>query len=121
MTSWGILTSIDLKGCSPIIIRSLIAISDYVSELIKLLDMKPYGYPQIVHFGSKETEGYTLVQLIETSSITGHFVNETNEAFIDIFSCKPYDADQAATFTCRYFKAEKSCYDVIRRGTWDDD
>lgn len=120
MSAWGILTSIDLKDCSPIIIKSKVAISDYVKELLKIIDMKPYGEPQIVHFGSKETEGYTLVQLIETSSITGHFVNETNEAFIDIFSCKPYHCANAADFTCHYFKSKTSCYDIIERGNWKD-
>lgn len=121
MSAWGILTSIDLKNCSPIIIRSSIAISDYVKELLRIIDMKPYGEPQIVHFGSKETAGYTLVQLIETSSITGHFVNERNDAFIDIFSCKPYDSVDVADFTCSYFKAQELGYDIIERGNWKDD
>jgi len=32
-----------------------------------------------------------MIQLIETSLISGHFANLTNSAYIDIFSCKGYD------------------------------
>jgi hypothetical protein len=53
--------------------------------------MVPYGRPQIQHFGSGNKAGYTLVQLIETSNIVAHFVEETNDMYLDVFSCKPYD------------------------------
>lgn len=48
-------------------------------KLVKDIDMVPYGGPQVVHFGSGNKAGYTLVQLIETSNITAHFVEETND------------------------------------------
>lgn len=53
--------------------------------------MIPFGKPQVVFFGKDNKAGYTLVQLIETSNITGHFVEEDNSAFIDVFSCKEFD------------------------------
>jgi S-adenosylmethionine/arginine decarboxylase-like enzyme len=52
--------------------------------------MVAYGQPMIHHFGSGDKAGYTLVQLIETSNITAHFCEESGDAFIDVFSCKPF-------------------------------
>ena len=52
--------------------------------------MVPYGSPQIVRFGSGNKYGYTLVQLIETSNICAHFVEEDNSFYLDVFSCKEF-------------------------------
>ncbi len=120
MKPWGILASIDLKNCDPDMIRSRVAIATYIKELVKLIDMKPYGETEIIHFGSsKEVTGYTVIQLIETSLISGHFVNETNEAFIDIFSCKAYNVGESSSFTCNYFKADEAKVTIVERGNWD--
>ncbi|MBW1920140.1 MAG: S-adenosylmethionine decarboxylase [Deltaproteobacteria bacterium] len=102
---WGLLTSLDLYECNPDIIRDAGKIKIYVKELCELLDMKPFGECQVVHFGQDErVAGYSMIQLIETSLISGHFANLTNAAYIDIFSCKPYDPEQVADFTKAFFK-----------------
>jgi len=51
--------------------------------------------------------GFSLVQLIESSSISGHFSELWNKAFINIFSCKLFDDKKAANFTKKFFKAKK--------------
>jgi S-adenosylmethionine/arginine decarboxylase-like enzyme len=61
---------------------------------VKEIDMKAYGKPLVVHFGAGNKAGYTLVQLIETSNITGHFCEEDNSAYIDVFSCKEFDKEK---------------------------
>jgi len=101
--AWGLLSSIDKYNCNPNRIRDKEVIAGYVSRLCKLIDMKRYGEPIIVHFGKGEIEGFSLVQLIETSLISAHFANETNRAFIDIFSCKLYDPEKAAQFSMEFF------------------
>jgi S-adenosylmethionine/arginine decarboxylase-like enzyme len=58
--------------------------------------MVPYGEPQVVHFGSGDKSGFTLVQLIETSNITAHFCEETDDMYLDVFSCKPFNMDNIA-------------------------
>ncbi len=104
---WGILTSLDLYECHPRIIRDATAIRQYVVELCELIDMKRFGDCQVVHFGKDErVTGYSMVQLIETSMISGHFSNLTNAAYIDIFSCKPYDPQKVARFSKDYFEAK---------------
>jgi S-adenosylmethionine/arginine decarboxylase-like enzyme len=104
--AWGLLTSIDLHHCNPDIIRDAEAIQRYVDKLCPLIEMKKYGNTQIVHFGEDErVAGFSMTQLIETSLISGHFANQNNAAYIDIFSCKYYDPQVAADFTQEYFQA----------------
>lgn len=101
---WGISTSIDLKNCDPMTIRDADKIRHYVEALCHLIQMNRFGECQVVHFGEDEkVAGFSMVQLIETSLISGHFANATNSAYIDIFSCKDYNAEQAAKFTADYF------------------
>ena len=59
--------------------------------------MKAYGPPVLEHFAEHlpEAAGYSLVQLIETSAITGHFCGSSGDAYIDIFSCKDFQAELA--------------------------
>jgi len=104
--SWGLMTNVDIKKCDPQLIRSADAIKDYVLKLCDLIDMKRFGDTTVVNFGEDEkVAGYSMVQLIETSLISGHFANLTNAAYIDIFSCKIYNPYEAAEFTKEFFKA----------------
>jgi S-adenosylmethionine/arginine decarboxylase-like enzyme len=71
--------------------------------------MKQYGKTLLPYFGEKapHTKGYSLVQLIETSSITGHFSDFWSTAYINIFSCKKYNHLIAKEFTRKFFKAKR--------------
>ncbi len=113
---WGILTSLDIYDCNPKIIRSAEQIRRYVVELCELIGMRRFGECQVVHFGQDErVAGYSMIQLIETSLISGHFANLTNAAYIDIFSCKPYDPDQVAAFSKKFFQGRSINIHVTRR------
>jgi hypothetical protein len=68
--------------------------------------MVPYGEPQIVMFGTGNKKGYTLVQLIETSNICAHFVEETDDIYLDVFSCKPFFKDVVKETVQKYFEPE---------------
>ncbi len=104
---WGLCTSIDLKGCNPETIRDADKIHEFVVELADLIDMKRFGEPQIIHFGPTErVAGYSMTQLIETSLLSGHFANDTNAAYLDIFSCKEYPPTVAAAFCKKFFGAK---------------
>jgi S-adenosylmethionine/arginine decarboxylase-like enzyme len=56
-----------------------------------------------------------MIQLIETSLISGHFANLTNNAYIDIFSCKPYEPDQVVVFTKDFFEAAEVEVHTVKR------
>lgn len=104
--AWGYSLGLDVKECNPATIRSKELLQEYVIKLCKLIDMVRHGDLLIEHFGSGDKEGFTIVQLIETSSITGHFANDTNSAYIDIFSCKSFDIEDILKFTLEFFGAD---------------
>lgn len=113
---WGYSLSMDLIGCDPATIRSKQKIQEYVIQLCKLIDMKRHGDVMIEHFGSGNKEGFTMVQLIETSNVTAHFANDIECAFIDLFSCKEFNANEVASFTKEFFSAANIGLQLIDRG-----
>lgn len=104
--SWGMLTSVDLKSCNPDFIRNDEKIKTFVVQLCDLIKAKRFGECTVVHFGEREdVQGYSMVQLIESSLISGHFANKTNNVYLDIFSCKYYNPKDAAEFAKKFFEA----------------
>lgn len=100
---------INLYDCEPEILRSKKKIIAYLNQLCRLLKTRKYGKPIVKRFGFNKdfTTGFSFVQLIETSSITGHLCEVWNRVFINIFSCKMFAAKRAADFTKRFFKAKR--------------
>ncbi len=115
---WGLATSLDIYWCDPDIIRDSDSISRYVKELCDLIEMKRFWDTQIVHFGEDEkVEWFSMIQLIETSLISGHFANKTNASYLDIFSCKYYDPQVMADFSLKFFKWDYYKINVSSRDT----
>ena len=94
---------LNARRCVPATIRSKPLIEEFSRDLVKRIDMVPYGKPRVVMFGSGNKKGYTLVQLIETSNITGHFVEETDDLYLDVFSCKDFDPKTVKQVVNWYF------------------
>jgi S-adenosylmethionine decarboxylase len=105
MAYWGYHLILDCAGCSHEAITSHYNIHNFTKQLVRDIDMVAYGEPQIVDFGSGNKAGYTLVQLIETSNICAHFVNENDTMYLDVFSCKPFDDKIVINLVEEYFKA----------------
>lgn len=106
--AWGIASSIDIYDCDPETIRSAERIRQFVIELCSLIEMKRFQDTLVVNFGEDErVAGFSMVQLIETSLISGHFANLTNTAYLDVFSCKPYDPGVVADFATTFFRGKR--------------
>jgi S-adenosylmethionine decarboxylase len=105
--SWGILTSVDLHNCNPKTIRDAAKIKQFVVELCELIEVQRFGECQVVHFAdhNEDVAGFSMVQLIETSLVSGHFANKTNNVYLDVFSCKYYDPDVVASFSKEFYEA----------------
>ncbi len=114
---WGQHLVLDLGGCNENIC-SKDAISAFVKELVKEIDMVAYGEPLIVHFAehSYEAAGYSLVQLIETSAIMGHFSDNNRDAYLDIFSCKCVNQNVAIKVVEKHFAPTKIRTAFLERG-----
>lgn len=100
---------LNLYDCDLEAISTKEKLLQFKDELCELIDMKQYGEPFIEYF-AEHTEfaaGYSLAQMIETSLISGHFSDYWRSAYINIFSCKPYDVGLAIEFTKKFFGAER--------------
>lgn len=101
---WGYHLILNLSGCNENICTKE-GIATFVKELVDAIDMKAYGEPLIEHFAehSEEAAGYSLVQLIETSAICGHFSDLNRDAYLDIFSCKHFEKETAVAVVDKHF------------------
>lgn len=108
---------LDLGGCDLDVITSAERLAVFATELCLLIGMRAYGPPVVERFGlaSAKTAGYTLVQLIETSSIVAHFSDAWRTAYVNVFSCRPFDAEIAAGFVAGFFGAEQVRQRVLER------
>jgi S-adenosylmethionine/arginine decarboxylase-like enzyme len=97
---------VDARDCNAEALRSKKIIGEFTKKLVSDIDMVAYGAPRIVMFGEGNKKGYTLVQLIETSNITAHFVEETNDIYLDVFSCKHFNSDTVKDTVIEYFDAK---------------
>lgn len=100
---------LDLYDCNPKSIGSKKKILEYSNKLCNLIKVKKYGKPIVKRFALHldYAAGYSLVQLIEASLISGHFSELWNRAYINIFSCKLFNDKKVTDFTKKFFKAKK--------------
>ena len=113
---WGMSTSVDLYDCDPSTIRDADKIKEYVKQLCDLIEMRTFGECLVVHFGDDpKVSGFSMTQLIETSLVSGHFANNTNAAYLDIFSCKWYDVEKMVQFSKDFFGAKSVIHKVSKR------
>lgn len=115
MSFWGYHLILDCGKCLPHTIRSKTSIINFSKHLVKKIDMVPYGEPQVIMFGSGNKKGYTLVQLIETSNICAHFVEETNDMYLDVFSCKPFEPNDVKMIVETHFNPERMNQQFLTR------
>jgi S-adenosylmethionine/arginine decarboxylase-like enzyme len=113
---WGLSTCINLYECDKDLIKSKEKIKEFTIHLCDLLEVKRFGEPVIVHFGRDDrVEGYSLVQLIETSLVSGHFAEYNNSVYIDVFSCKFYNPGLAFDYCGTFFNAKRATYKTVVR------
>ena len=67
--------------------------------------MVSFGEPTVEHFASHDEKkaGFSLVQLIETSSIVGHFINSSGDFYLDVFSCKEFEIEKVIECVDEFF------------------
>ena len=105
---WGKSVAIDLYGCAHERLTNPDLPKEFIAEVIKIVDMEAHGPCYIDRFGEGEIEGYSAMQFIKTSSITVHLDEVGNRAFIDIFSCKHFEAAPAEKYAKNFFGAKTS-------------
>jgi S-adenosylmethionine/arginine decarboxylase-like enzyme len=105
---WGYHLILDVKGCQLDKARDPEYIAKFVKDLVIKIDMVPFGEPQLVHFADNtDKAGWTVIQLITTSNITGHFLDHNGDLYLDVFSCKQFEQDTVTKAVDEYFKPER--------------
>lgn len=105
--SWGYHLILDISGCNSEINNEK-DIRKFIKELVKEIDMIAVGPPILKYLlPGQPNEGFSLMQLIETSSITFHFVLPNRTAYCDIFSCKPFKPEDAIRVVEKHFDPDK--------------
>lgn len=117
MSHWGYHAMFDCTACDKALVTDRYNIYDFIKELVPAIDMVAFGEPMIEHFATHDPDkaGFSFVQMIETSSITGHLVDKNGDAYIDIFSCKDVNVEVAQRVIDSYFKPERIRVNFITR------
>lgn len=113
---WGYHLMLDCSGCDIAAVSSREVIYDFVKELIKEIDMVAHGEPIIEHLlPGDPKQGFSLMQLITTSNICGHFMELDGTAYFDVFSCKVFDPNTVVKVVDKYFKPGRTRVNYITR------
>jgi len=105
-TPWGHHLILDCSGCENITDES--HIKKFIKDTIESIEMIAHGDPQIEYLlPGTDNEGYSVLQMITTSNLTAHFVTKSKSAYIDVFSCKEFDANIAEEKVKEYFNPKQ--------------
>jgi S-adenosylmethionine/arginine decarboxylase-like enzyme len=102
---------IDLYDCTEATLHCRESIQQFVNSLCDdVLGMTRHGDPLIERFGFNDVKatGFSFVQLIETSTIVGHISEARHAVYLDIFSCRPFDANSAVKHAIEHFGASST-------------
>ena len=80
-------------------------VDTWIRQLVKDIHMEPIGEPRIEYTAGEfpEKAGFTVVQVIVTSSIVAHFVDELQQIYLDVFSCKEFDSKVVEASVGKHF------------------
>ena len=99
------------------------SIKNYIQQLCELIEMErcklcwwdDYGVPVEEQETEPHLKGTTAVQFIKTSNILIHTLDLLKNVYINIFSCKDFDADLAKNFSKEWFKGKIVNFQIIER------
>lgn len=80
------------------------SINHFLVELVHQLDMNVLAGPMVTEeAGEPQRAGYSGVIILYESHAAIHTYSNLGEAFLDVFSCKPYDVTRVEGVMKRYF------------------
>lgn len=117
-TEYGQELIADLYDCDYSIISSKKKLYQFAKQMCQVIKMKPYGEPLIPDFGHalSKTAGPSLVQLIESSSITAHYSPHWRLVCLNIFTCASFDPQKALDFARKFFGSGRAAAHLLKRG-----
>jgi S-adenosylmethionine decarboxylase len=114
VSHFGYHLMLDCSGCERIDSRE--NIYNFTKDLIKRIDMTAHGEPIIEYLlPGDPKQGFSLMQLITTSNIAGHFMELDGTAYFDVFSCKTFDTKVVEQVVQEYFNPKRMRVNFITR------
>ncbi|MBU4344636.1 MAG: S-adenosylmethionine decarboxylase [Desulfobacteraceae bacterium] len=109
---------LDLNNCNPAILNDLDACFKLLNELPEKIGMTKITQPYVFRYSAPvpEDEGITGVTIIAESHISLHTYPRKSFAFVDLFSCKPFDVEMARDHIVQFFQSKSPVVHVQERG-----
>ncbi len=113
---------LDLENCCPKRFNRE-SLTDFFTQLCELIDMEQcdlhfwddVGVPENECQTDPNLKGTSAVQFIMTSSIVIHCLDILQTVYVNLFSCKDFDADEATTFIRIWFSGDVVKNTVVAR------
>ena len=111
---------LDIHNCD-ISLFNRVDLERFVKRLCNLIDMERedlyfWDYPEEEKKNlPAHLKGTSVVQFIRTSDIVIHTLDDLRKVFINLFSCKPFNDEEASLFIEKWLKGKISNKVVIMR------
>ena len=93
---------------------------DLVHEIPELVKMKILSGPNMVRDYDKNNPGISCFAIIDFSHISIHTFTNTQEALIDVFSCKKFNAEEIKKYLLKKLKInEDEVHCMIVKYPWE--
>ncbi|MBI3035295.1 adenosylmethionine decarboxylase, partial [Candidatus Woesearchaeota archaeon] len=119
MSEFGLHVTLDASGCNKRKLASVTLVYDILNKLPDKIGMTKMTLPYVVKWLDKfanGTEGVSGFIMIAESHISIHTFPDQDYVFMDIFSCREFDAEMAAKYLIGAFEAKKYQRHVLKRG-----
>ena len=120
MSEFGLHVTIDASECNKRKLASVTLVYDILNKLPDKIGMTKMTLPYVVKWLDKfaqGTEGISGFIMIAESHISIHTFPDQDYVFMDIFSCREFDADMAVRYLTDAFEAKKYQKHILKRGT----
>ena len=119
MSEFGLHVTIDASGCNKRKLGSVTLVYDILNKLPDKIGMTKMTLPYVVKWLDKfanGTEGISGFVMIAESHISIHTFPDQDYVFMDIFSCRGFDAEMAIRFLTNAFESTKYEKNIVKRG-----
>ncbi len=119
MTEFGLHVTIDASGCNKQKLASYSLVYDILNNLPARIGMTKMTLPYVAKWLDKfanGTEGMSGFVMIAESHISIHTFPDQDFVFMDIFSCRKFDAEKAIEYLLNAFEAKKCEKHILKRG-----
>ena len=109
---------LDLNDCNPAILDDLEACFKLMNDLPEKIGMTKITQPYLFRYSGPipEDQGITGVTIIAESHISLHTYPKKGYAFVDLFSCKPFDVEGARDCIVQFFESKSPVVHLQERG-----